>query len=279
MMTRDSQKEHERRLLHAFMDLVGLTNRVKDVEEGEGPDFRFTLDGARIGTEITEYHDPQAVNEEGVHRRTVEARWDELQDALTDSRPEDLEGFLLHLSFEELRLPTPEERGDFIGQLHEALRKRIEEINNGGCRFRPDSDYSPLLEEYVRIVDVRPVTAWSQPHSNIQADAVGTDEARLLKALTSKLTADSPEGLAECWLVVHTGWRISQMTGWMFVEHLENYDSLNQLIEQSPYDRLYFVEAENERVFLWCRNEGWTIKVGTRYPHGDEPGEEVDVAE
>ena len=248
------KKRIERFYLNKFLALLG---KVPDkITCGESPDFICILQQKKIGVEVTEFHF-DLKSKKGSRRRAIEENWMSLQrmimekvekcDALKDTN-----GLLF---FKKLELPPRRKYGEFTDEVIKLSREMI----NSNCKeIRPGNNY-PLLSKYLKRFRVEKCRCRITWEWNYNVSSVGLTETALMKTVESKIVADyKGKDIDEVWLLIVSGYRLSQALGIRLSDKLNTFGRLNNLLSKSGYNKIYLYQYMIDVIYEW---PGW-VKIG-----------------
>jgi len=248
-MTRRAQEICERQYLNAFLPLLGLADMVPKKLDPPRPDFCIFIDHKSVGVEITEYHSVTKTAS-GHTRRQVEQEWECLRKKLmcrVDQTP-DLQGVHATLMFKGLRLPSSQERSDFISQLIEYTKKHVASLPLSVSGF----EHFPILSRYLNKVRLRRFHCYMSWDWNGRTAWIGTDQDAFMKCIQKK--ADKRydlTGLDEIWLLVVSEPYLSQ-TMWIKDEQdLQSMTEVNKLLRCSAFHKVYLFQYLNDVAYEW----------------------------
>ena len=126
-------------------------------------------------------------------------------------------------------------------------------------RLRPDPAF-PLLNGYLKEFILKRPDLYITWDWNHDVSSVGVTEKELMDIITPKVNEVSSykrEHFDELWLVVVSGYRLSQAMGVLSEKRLASYENLNKLLEQSGYDKVYLYQYMFDVIYGW---PGWVVK-------------------
>jgi hypothetical protein len=190
-VTREAQKELERRWLQWFLEVGELGDRVENVEPADPPDFYFDFDGRRIGAEMTEFHVRRGESNAS-SPRSVESEWERITDRLLEDLPEDLRGWLGYLKLRSKELaPGRREQDQFIEEVYRATREVVASKRNH-LEVIPGEE-NPLLREYVREIALARIEAHGGWDTDLHVGSVGLDHEDLRACFEGKQAMARPD--------------------------------------------------------------------------------------
>lgn len=252
-MSRDKQKEGEMFLLRDFLKLLSADKFTLLEVDRERPDFIVTdSDGRKIGVEVTEYHNNNPVS--GKHtRREVEEAWNKLRlgigkTFLASSSNAKLYGFL---KFKSLILPSMREHKSFIDELVECVRTKFA----GDMLKIREFDGYPLLGKYLEFLRIKSVKCSISWESNLSSGWLKIDQDSLINLVKQKSHGlDSYSSNCVCdkyWLLIASGWRISQSVGCRAGEQLKQIRKLDDVLRGSEFSNVYFYQSMTQDIYEW----------------------------
>ena len=253
----NEKKQRERFYLDHFIKVTGLCPLC--IEPGaDPPDFVVILGGRRIAVEITEFHSG-AKGTDNSPRRAVEEEWDRLRRLIEKERAGDaiLKEIGTQVFFKGLRVPSRRERAQFVSALLAFVRKEAGSLTRNRTRFGEFGDDFPLLQAYLKCLDIYIAGCYISWEWNHNAAWVGLGENELCNILRPKLGKPRIDGVDEYWLLVVSGPHLSQSLGVPQIEEIRTWQQLNAHLGQGPYDRIYVFQYMVNRVLLWKPSVGW----------------------
>jgi hypothetical protein len=247
------KKDIERFYLDSFLGILNLTP--SDVQHRESPDFIVVLGGKKIGIELTYFHsDLKGID--GTPRRAIEETWKSLQKAIMKEvkKHNQLDGTYGILFFKHLEVPPKRLHERFA---HELIQLSLDMVESGRVEAMPGTEF-PLLRKYLKNFLLRRPGLKITWDWNRNASSVGLTEKELIDIIRPKV-----EGVInyrrvivdELWLLVVSGYRLSQAMGMLLANDLFSYENLNRLLEQSGYNKVYLYQYMLDVIFEW---PGWT---------------------
>lgn len=253
----EQQQEEEKFYLGHFLKVVGI--EIQNKERGsDPPDFVLTtMSNRHIAIEVTEFHSG-AKGADGRPRRAVEETWMRLSDAIerVRCRYEELRKMAGHLIFKKLILPSRKEQNRFVDELIEFTLKYSSEATNEWKEFSDFGAPFLLLEKYLRKIRLKPVDFYIDWDWNHSAAFIGLTEQELKTCIRDKCNVSRPTNIDENWLLVVSGWQLSQSMGFPAVEELQQYTSVNTLLGNGPYDKVYIYTYMVNGILEWSREKG-----------------------
>jgi hypothetical protein len=247
-MTRQSQKETERKTLDELLLTIGLTP--DEITEGEQPDFMLAVSGRTIGVEVTMYQSGTTVGR-GFGQRQVESEWEALLRASRDFRSAqaDISNVNVGLMFHDVA-PARREHQDFMIEIAAFIRCRVKDIGATDTAFWSQQFTSPLMNRYLRALHLR-TCAFAEWYSNITAGWVARPDATL-ESIVAEKTTKTYRPSDELRLVVQCSHRVSET-----VLPLEGAADLNAIsVQGGPFAKIYLLTMHGN--FEWDRSSGWS---------------------
>jgi hypothetical protein len=250
-VTRPEQKQQEREILGRYLRTIGLKG---EIEKGpEPPDFIVTVDGRRLGIEITEYHQP-APSRRSRSRRMVEAEWRKLRDAVLDYRETHtgLENLSVILRFVQLEVPGRKDHKGFIRAVHNEIERVRPELDRQAKVIHIGDRHPALLRQYLDGIVVGVVGSYLEWDWNLSFAGVGTSDEELTTLLASKLRLERPSGVDELQLVMAgDGPTAATCIGFLRQDLLKGWPNLNNTLEQSNFDAVTILHYRG--ICMWRR--------------------------
>ena len=255
-MSSTRQKDEERFYLDRFLILMNWIP--ESVQSSERPDFVVTLEGNRIGIEVSMYHS-RAKDARGRPRRAMEEHWNCLQEELMKQvlGHKELSGACGFLQFKEQRLPTRRERSEFVREVinlssrHCPKHEREEKELSLADHATQCPTAARYLEE-IRLVGI-PAT-WEH---NLTVAFAGPEDGDLLALVSDKAKKTESydkSNLQGLWLLIVSGELLSQATRRILAEELNEKVDLNDALKQSLFDKTFLFQYMRDRVLQFDRS-------------------------
>lgn len=250
------KKENERFYLDKFLALLG--NVGNDIESGESPDFIVILQQKKIGIELTDFHS-DLKGESGRPRRAIEETWALLQKTIMEEvdKCNELKGTNGLLFFKKLELPPKSKHGKFA---YELIKLSLEMINSGYKEIKPGENY-PMLNKYLKKFRSEKIGCYITWEWNYNISFMGITEEELINAVQPKMKKAviyKEKNIDELWLLIISGYRLSQAMGIRLSDKLNTFDQLNILLRQSGYNKVYLYQFMFDVIYEWPE---W-VKIG-----------------
>lgn len=251
------QKQNERFYLDKFFALLG--KMPNEIQSGESPDFIVILQQKRIGMELTDFHS-DLKRENDRSRRAIEETWMLLQKMIMEevgkcNELKETNGFLF---FKKLELPPKSKHKKFTREL---IKLSLEMLNLDCKEIMPGNNY-PFLNKYLKKFRLEKVGCHTTWKWNYNVSFIGLTEIELMDTIKPKIEKTfgykKEKELNELWLLITSGYRLSQAMGIHLLEKLNTYDRLNNLLSQSGYKKIYLYQYMFDVIYEW---PGW-VKVG-----------------
>jgi hypothetical protein len=243
-MTRQSQKELERRTVDELLSALNMTP--DKIDPGELPDFMLTMHGRTVGAEVTMYQSGTTVGGAGVKRRKVEAAWESLQLASREFRAAqpDISNINVGLMFKNV-VTARGEHQQFMEEITAFIRSReVRSDRTQSHRFA-----SPLMKKYLHTLILNR-SEFAEWYSNITAGWVAGVPASTLTEIVAEKAAGTYRPSDELWLIIQCSHRISETV-------ILSVDALNAISMQGgPFSKIYLLGIDG--VFQWDHSTGWT---------------------
>jgi hypothetical protein len=250
-----NKKEIERSYLDSFFATLNLTP--SDIQHRESPDFIVVSNGKKIGIELTYFHsDLKGIG--GTPRRAIEETWNSLQKKIMKEveKHDRLNGTYGFLFFKHLEVPPKRLHERFA---HELIQLSLNMVESGRVEVKPPTELS-LLSKYLKNFLLKRTGLYITWDWNRDASSVGLTEKELIDIIRPKV-----EGVInyrrviidELWLLVVSGYRLSQAMGMLSTNKLVSYENLNRLLETSGYNKVYLYQYMLDVIFEW---PGWAEK-------------------
>ncbi len=250
------QKENELFYLNKFLQRMKI--KPKYIECGEDPpDFYMLYQSNKIAIEVTEYHSMRKSS--GGHVwRAVEEEWRKIRDLFIKERKrytklDDVHGFL---SFRELEMPPVMKHGQFVTELLEFGISQHKTLTEERSSFKRFPSTYPLLNKYLKEMHLEKVNCYMTWDRN-SATFVGINEKELEKCVSKKLKIQCPQQITENWLLIVSGANMSQQIGLTHYEKFNNFAQLNEHLEKSSFNKVFFFQYVFQRVLCWFNGKQW----------------------
>jgi hypothetical protein len=252
----DGKKREECVYLENFLSLMKISPQ--SLECGESPDFVVVIDDARVGIEVTFYHS-LATGADGRPRRAVEEDWTSLQSRIREQvqKSADLKHTYALLFFKNLEVPAKREHKTFVQELISFSHYMV---RTGQERGKPGEEYE-LLQRYLADLSIKKVGSPMTWDWNHEAAFVGLQEDELMAALEAKLRKApiySSKGFDDLWLLVVSGYRLSQAMGLRLEYELNSFATVNEELRNSLYGKVFLFQYMLDVIYEW---PGW-VKIG-----------------
>ena len=253
-MTRQNQKDSERRTLDAVLAALGLCPD-QEPDAGETPDFMVLLSGRTIGVEITMYRSNATV-EDGAGRRQVENEWELLKVAADRTRNAcpDLRDINVGLMF-AASVPQRKQHADFIAEIATFVSDHASELSSSDITFWPPSFTSPLMRAFLRTLYLRR-DQFAEWHSNLAGGYVARPDQTIADIVAEK-SGKRFRPADELWLAIQCGTRISEMM--LDIMGVEDFSSVPSL-EPYAFSRVFVLAFTG--AYEWQRGVGWRQLTG-----------------
>jgi hypothetical protein len=252
-MTRPEQRDEEKAIVEYYLREVGIDGCC---ELGRDPPdvIAYLADDSLVAVEVTRYY--QRDRHKGSTRREVEAAWDRIRERaweLNLNDPPDKRMSVL-IEFKELRMPKSRSTEQFIEAVRQEIEAQFSRVSEGAYTYiRIGADHHPLLQDYVKNIGLRrrknPMM-WDWNHNFA---GIGTSEQELCDIIRPKLVS-SYDGYDAYWLLVASGPSLSAEIGMLWVEQLEQFDTLNADLRNSALDQVVIMARG---WMQWTRGHGW----------------------
>ena len=131
-------------------------------------------------------------------------------------------------------------------------KHNLASIASGGVGFGSFSpDEYPLLNRYLNRLYLDNCGAYITWDWNYDVGFVGLNELELKKAVFPELRKPRPGSLAEFWLLLVSGSRLSQGMGMPNVESLRSFSEVNAELPQGCFDKVYIFQYMYDRILRW----------------------------
>lgn len=252
----NKKKKIEYSYIGKFLALLGKVPN--EIICGESPDFMCIFQRKTIGVEVTEFHF-DSKDKKGSRRRAIEENWMFLQRMIMEkvekcNELRDTNGLLF---FKKEELPPKRRYEKFTDELVKLSREMI----NSDCEeTRLGNNYS-LLNEYLKKFRLEKCGCYIIWHWNYNVSFIGLTETALINTVESKIkevTKYKEKDMDELWLLIVSGYRLSQALGIRLSDKLNTFARLNNLLSKSGYDKVYLYQYMFDVIYEW---PGW-VKIG-----------------
>jgi hypothetical protein len=249
-MTRQSQKESERRTVDELLSALNITP--DKIDPSEAPDFMLTLHGRTVGAEVTMYRSGKTVGGAGVKRRKrreVEAEWESLRLASREFRAAqpDISEISAGLMFKNVVPARGEHQQQFMEEVAAFIRSH--EIRSDRTRWQKFA--SPLMKKYLHTL-VLGKSESAEWYSTIDAGWVAGVPDSTLTEIVAEKASGTYRPNDELWLIIQCSHRISETV-------ILSVDALNSIpMQGGPFSKVYLLSLDG--VFQWDSLTGWTRK-------------------
>ena len=247
-MTRDIQKENERRALCRVLAALGATPE-SEPQAGEAPDFILQLCGQSVGVEMTTYRSEEVI-EGNVKRRAAESEWESLRAAAQNfwNQQTDVRAISVGVMFKGL-VPHHREHQDFVQEIAIFVRQHFNELKPEHTDFFPSAS-SPLMNRYLERLVLRtdPHAEW---YSSLSGGYLARPDESNISAIVEEKSEKEFQPTNELWLVIHSGTRMSEMT--LELDGVEDFRAVVGL-DRSKFDRIFVLTYM--ATYEWARTTG-----------------------
>jgi len=157
--------------------------------------------------------------------------------------------------------PVPEPSMSKHKQVTNELIILAFEMINSGCKEKsPESKYL-LLNKYLKNFSLKKVECFITWEWNHNASFIGLTETELIDAIKQKIKNFAnykAKEVDEIWLLVISGFRLSQTMSIRLSYELNTFDEVNSLLRQSEYNKVYIYHYMFDVIYEW---PGW-LKIG-----------------
>jgi hypothetical protein len=249
-MTRDIQKQDERRVLDRVLRALGVPPD-SEPEGGESPDFTVGLRGQSVGVEITIYRSGEVI-EGSVKRRAAESEWESLRAVAQNfwKQQGDLRAASVGVMFKGC-VTHHRERQAFLQEVATFVRQHLAELTREHRDFFPSSS-SPLMHRDLERLVLRtdPCAEW---HSNFSRGYVARPNGGNISNIVTSKSKKEFRPTDELWLVIHCGTRMSEMT--LELDGVEDFRSI-QGLDRSKFARVFVLTYTG--TYEWSRTtDNW----------------------
>ena len=257
-----NQVENERFILDRFFSTMNIQadsiDRGPLVAGNNKPDFVVCIDGSQIGIEETTYYRKQRPGESRP-RQAKENAWHDLQSVIEKARQKYSELSEIHGSvrFRDFMLPPSREYDPFAMELVEFAMSKIGELSSEHERYKTFCEKYSYLSRYLEYLELKRVGCymfWDWRHN---ADNMGLQEDALYSRIQDKIGKHVQSQVDENWLLITSGTQTSQQMWGLSVSLMNEFSEILDLLDESPFDRIYIYDYVHSKVVLWTVSEGW----------------------
>lgn len=249
-MTRQSQKDEERRTLDTLLSLLGISP--DEIIEGEQPDFMLTIGRRTVGVEVRMYQSGATVGA-GFGQRQVESEWEALERASREFRAgqPDISNIGVGLMFKDV-VPARKEHDAFMAEIAAFIRSHQTALTSESRQFWPPQFVMPLMRKYLQTLYLRACQVGAEWYTNITAGWVARPETSALAELVKGKAGKTYRASSELWLIVQCSPRISET-----VLPLGGVADLNMVpVQSGQFSKIYLLSVLHGS-FEWERSSGW----------------------
>ena len=253
------KKQEDEKLSHLKHFLQKIELQPGHIERGEDPPDFYMMDGAnRIAVELTEYHSVRG-GLRGNAWQVVEDEWRKIRDLFIEKRGQypqfnDVDGFL---HFRELEMPPAKHYDRFVTELLEFGISQYGILTEERSLFRSFPSEFPLMNKYLEGMRLQKAGFFTTMWDCNSAVFVGINAEDLKECVSKKLTRPRPQQINKNWLLIISGTSISQHIGLTPCGTFNHFAELNNCLEGSSFDRIYFFQYIRRRVLCWSPGKQW----------------------
>ena len=257
-----NQVDNERFILDRFFSTIniqaGSIVRGPLVDGNNKPDFVVCIDGSQIGIEETTYYRKQRADE-SQPRQAKESAWPDLQSVIEKARQKYSELSEIHgcMSFRGFMLPPSKEYDPFARELVEFAMSKIGDLSSVHKRYRTFCEKYPHLNSYLGYLELKQVRHYGFWQWRHNADNMELQEDKLYSIIQDKTGKHIQSRVDENWLLITSGTQMSQQMGHLSVGRMNEFSEILDLLDESPFDRIYIYDYVRSRVVVWTVREGW----------------------
>jgi len=161
------------------------------------------------------------------------------------------------VKFRDFMLPPSKKYDSFANELFEFAMSKIGGLSSEYKCYRTFCEKYPHLNRYLEYLELRHVgcyMSWDWWHN---ADFVGLQEDELYGVIRGKIDKHVQSQFDENWLLITSGTQTSQQMGRLSVGQMNKFSKILDLLNKSPFDKIYIYDYSRSRVVLWTASKGW----------------------
>jgi hypothetical protein len=144
-----------------------------------------------------------------------------------------------------------------VDEVAQFIREQGDEKNSSEITEFPTWDAGGLLTDYLDLICIAKIEAFSNWNSNIHSGYVGVQESELVSIFGKKAHGAKNSSFDEHWLVVAGGGALSGVIGAISAEHLASYQEAAAILEKSNFSQVHLIDLDMH--YLWTLGEGWRL--------------------
>ena len=275
----ENKKIEEYYYLQKTLEICNI--ETSDIHSSESPDFEISVQGKKIGIEITEYHSD--ASKRGSELRKTEKYDNVIENEINKQvrQHDDLKGILCAYVFQNNKRPEKrKELPQFAREFIECVRKAI---SNGSFEnitkdFNTIENFNsfPLVKNYLQYIVQDKLEGrryehlhdkfltWTQPWEVGTLDVMEKNLINVIKPKIGKVKNYLNKSLDEIWLIV--GFRVSPSQLVLLIgsvddklqirsvdDELHNFKELENILKESGFNKIYLCFYGEEIVYEWPR--------------------------
>jgi hypothetical protein len=258
-MCEQEQKNEEEFYVQKFFEVMGWG--AERIKRHERPDLIVTLRGHRIGVEVTMFHSA-ATDADGRPRRAMEQDCERIMQQLMKEvrRQTPLRGIHGYLKFQDFRVPSHEERSNFVAELVKvALSERPPPGEEKRVFLEEHATNCPTATRYIetlKLVNKGFHATWGHNLGVAFAGPSERDLPDLVQKKVGEAKSYKTEALDELWLLIVSGELLSQAARTISAEELNAWEEVTIPLNQSLYDKAFLFQYMRDRVLQFDRSSG-----------------------
>ena len=261
-------RKSEEQYLKRFLKSAGYNpERIDD--GADPPDAVISLNGKRIGMEITEfYSDAPHKGSKGSERQAKQKEWRNLQSEINNELRRKLPSYSLFvlLTFKKPNneLPSRNQYRRFAEEIAETVKKEIaenpKEIRREIHSFPPEFS---LIQSYLHCIKLRKSCREDSICDSISHrwGSIGMNQGALISTVEPKIESLNKAGwtgLSEKWLLIISGHELAQQIDpcdELVETKLNSYSELNQKLAGSKFDKVFIHRYNFPAIFIFENNQ------------------------
>ena len=153
-------------------------------------------------------------------------------------------------------MPPATKHAQFVTELLEFGISQYKTLTEERSSFNRFPSTYLLLNKYLKEIHLQKVNCY-MTWDYSSAAYVGISEKELEKCVSKKLKTQRPQQITENWLLIVSGVDMSQQIGLTHYEKFNNFAQLNDSLEKSSFDKVFFFQYMWQRVLCWLHNKQW----------------------
>ena len=161
------------------------------------------------------------------------------------------------MRFRDFVLPPSKEHVPFANELVEFAMSKRGDLSSDHKRYKTFYEKYPYLSKYLEYFELSQVGCYMSWNWSHNADYVGLQEEELYSIIRGKIDKHVQTQFYENWLLITSRTQMSQQMGRLSVGQMNKFSKILDLLNESPFDRIYIYDYSRSRVVLWTVSKGW----------------------